>query len=461
MDATATSWNPNPGVAGGTVIHSLVLSGPILYVGGRFETIGGQSRRNFAAIETSTGNATSLDINILAFDDSNFAIIGVTALALSDTILYVGGDSWSVGKSYARNRLAAINPATNEATSFDPNINGNGTVYSLVLNSDGSTLYAGGDFTTIGGQTRKALAALNTSDGTATSFDPNATFDLNATGTPMTLLLSGTTLYAGGTFNSIGGQTRNHLAALNVSDGTATSWNPNANNTVNTLALAGSTLYAGGDFTTIGGQTRNRIAALNTADGTASSWNPNASSTVRTLTISGTTLYAGGDFTSIGGQSRNYIAALNTSDGMASSWNPNANNAAYALALDGTTLYAGGQFTTIGGVSRDRLAALNADDSTATSWDPDPEFGDFVSSLILAGSTLYAGGGFYGSLGGVKARAHFAQFGTNPVPTTTSISPSSGTAGDSDTTITVTAAPSTSRFSILPRPAALQEPKLL
>ena len=42
-------------------------------------------------------------------------------------------------------------------------------------------------------------------------------------------------------------------------------------------AVSGSTVYAGGDFTSIGGQTRNYIAALDATTGAATAWNPNAS----------------------------------------------------------------------------------------------------------------------------------------------------------------------------------------
>ena len=62
--------------------------------------------------------------------------------------------------------------------------------------------------------------------------------------------MSGTTVYAGGKFDTIGGQTRHNLAALD-SLGTATSWNPNVNDIVAALALSGSTLYVGGSFNTV------------------------------------------------------------------------------------------------------------------------------------------------------------------------------------------------------------------
>jgi hypothetical protein len=59
------------------------------------------------------------------------------------------------------------------------------------------------------------------------------------------------------------------------------SWDPNADNTVLSLAVSGSTVYVGGAFSSIGGQTRNRIAALDASTGAAMSWNPNASNSVK------------------------------------------------------------------------------------------------------------------------------------------------------------------------------------
>ena len=57
--------------------------------------------------------------------------------------------------------------------------------------------------------------------------------------------MSGATVYAGGRFTSIGGQTRNHLAALDAASGAATAWNPHPSDCVYSLAWSEGTLYVG------------------------------------------------------------------------------------------------------------------------------------------------------------------------------------------------------------------------
>ncbi len=59
-------------------------------------------------------------------------------------------------------------------------------------------------------------------------------------------------LYVGGAFTNVGGVTRNNIAHIINDYSDDPTFNPNAKATVNTLAINGSTIYAGGSFTTIG-----------------------------------------------------------------------------------------------------------------------------------------------------------------------------------------------------------------
>ncbi len=286
-DGSIHAWNPNAS----DTVYALTVSGSTVYAGGAFNgvnSIGGLARNRIAALDATTGTATTWDPN---------ANNTVWALAVSGSTVYAGGDFTTIG-GQPRNRIAALDATTGNATVWDPNADNH--VHALAVS--GSTVYAGGHFTNIGGQPRNYIAALDVA-GNATAWNPNANNHVHA------LAVIGSLVYAGGHFTTIGGQARNRIAALNATTGTATAWNPNANNTVWALAVSGSTVYAGGDFTTIGGQARNRIAALDAA-GNATTWNPNASDTVYALAVSGSTVYAGGQFTQIGGQARPYFAAF-------------------------------------------------------------------------------------------------------------------------------------------------------
>src|SRR5206468_2385125 len=138
----------------------------------------------------------------------------------------------------------------------DPSFNPpspNNSVTALAASA--STLYASGYFTSIGGLARNRIAAFDATTGAVTAWDANADCCVSA------LAVSGSTVYAGGSFSSIGGKARHSIAALHRTTGEATSWNPNAHGTatswdfdssrVDALAVSGSTVYAGGTFASI------------------------------------------------------------------------------------------------------------------------------------------------------------------------------------------------------------------
>jgi len=170
-------------------------------------------------------------------------------------------------------------------------------------------------------------------------------------------------VYVGGVFTGIGVGARNGLAALDATTGTVTLWSPNPgprtqDPRVGALRVNGDTLYVGGYFQMIGGAPRTNIAAVHLSTGTVSEWNPGADNQVAAVWPAGTTLFAGGTFETIGGQSRPRLAQLEVGNGSATAWNANPNSGVNALVADANTIYVGGDFSFIGGEPRMGFAAF-------------------------------------------------------------------------------------------------------
>jgi hypothetical protein len=381
-----TAWNPHPvaeGVISAPYVYTVLAHGHTVYVGGRFENFGGEERYGAAAVDARTGKASTW--NPRADGD-------VACLAISGDRIFAGGSFGSLRDWQWRSYLAALDARTGAVTAWNPGMVGFGI---LALAVSGNTVYAGGFFWQIGGQWRNNIAALDAATGEATAWDPDARGGFG--GGVRAIAVSGTTVYAGGEFTSIGGQERNYLAALDASTGSATAWNPSPNYDVRALVVSGSTVFVGGDFATVGGRARNTIAALDVATGAATPWDPNGDGEVEALALSGSTVYAGGIFSNIGGQPRYCLAALDATSGAATSWNPNPDDAfpgaeVKALAVSGTSVYVGGNFSKIGGQARSCIAAVDRATGIATAWDASAD--GWVWALLAGKTDVYVGGRF-------------------------------------------------------------------
>lgn len=407
LDATtgnATAWNPHPNEF---VIRDLAISGSTVYVAGDFSGIGGQPRDNLAALDATTGNATAWNPD----PDRE-----VRVLVASGSTVYAAGDFTSIG-GQSRARLAALDAATGNATAWNPNPGGPEAFVSVrALAVSGSTVYVGGQFTAVGAQSRHNLAAIDVSSGNVTAWNPNSGED-DPEDAISELVVSGSSVYVAGTFYSLAQQSRRGLAAVDVSTGQATAWNPNPNGSASALAVSGSTVYAGGPFSAAGPPlaTVTGVAKLSPAGDLDTSWHPNPAGGVNALTVSGSTVYVAGYFLSISGQPRTNLAAVNATTGNATAWNPNpagsgsVGGSVYALAATASTVYVAGNFMSIGGQPRRNLAAFDTATSNLTAWNPSPN-GNFVEVLAVSGATVYAAGGF-STIGG-QSRSKLAALDT-------------------------------------------------
>jgi hypothetical protein len=365
---TATGWAPAPDAPAEALGTDPSTSS--VYAGGRFSSLGSVARAGLAAFD-SGGALTDWSPGVTRSSGSPL----VRALAASDSTVYVGGRFDAVGDpqgaSHAHANLAAIDAASGTPIDgFDPAPSGD-SAQVLSLSLLDSTLYVGGKFDSIGGQARSNIAALDAGGGAATGWNPGADDNVHA------LLPACGAVYAGGGFTHAGNggqQPRKHIAALDPVTGSATGWNPEgADGTVLSLAGYGPTIYAGGNFARIAGQLRQKIAALGTADGTVDAFDPGASGPVRAIATNGTAVYAGGTFTTIGGENRANLAALDPATGDATAWDPSADASVRALAVVGDNVYSGGDFTSVGTLQQAGFAPFTggaSDEPAAPSCEP-------------------------------------------------------------------------------------------
>jgi trimeric autotransporter adhesin len=320
---------------------------------------------------------------------------------------YVAGNNFTNVGGVSRRSLVHILANGTVDPVFQADVTMGGVATMVVR---GSTIYLGGYFDTVKGQGRRRLAALDAVTGDPTPWNP--TVSVGSAVFTLAVSPDGNTVYVGGEFSEIAGEARRNLVALDASTGALTSWNPQVNAPVRALVLTDSTIYIAGHFGAVNGQPRSRIAALSLADAALADWDPSplaaaTGSIIYALAISGSTIYVGGDFDAIGGQPRSYIAALDAVTGDATSWNANANSTVTSLAVvAGFAVYAGGAFTNIGGEERYHVAALDISTGEATAWNPCAN--GSVNALAVAGSTVYAGGTFW-SIGG-EPRRNLAAF---------------------------------------------------
>lgn len=383
------TWDPYPN----GIVEALALSGTDLYFAGWFAAVNGNTTHRYLARTATTGNGTP-DPTWKPDPDG-----AVSALALAGSEVYFGGEFGTVnGGGTARARLAKT--ATTGNGTVDPTWNptADGMVRTLAV--AGTSVFFGGDFTTVnGGTLRRGYLAKAASTGAGTI---DATWNPNAGSPISTIVAAGADVFVGGYLESVGGLNRNYLARLRP-DGTLDPvWDPDVNDYVFALALSDAHVYFGGRFHTAnhGAVVRNNLArAATTGDGTVDAlWDPNPDAHVVAIVTADTDVYYGGGFTTVSGASHPYLAKspMIGSGAAAAGWNPRPNGGVETLAVAGGQLFFGGAFTSVNN-GANAIAALAmvplADPGTVDpTWNPNPN--GTVRAVAVGAFDLYFGGHF-------------------------------------------------------------------
>lgn len=245
----------------------IAISGSYLYVIGSFFTYKGTSRGSIVQISKTDASLGSY------FSGTGFNI-SADCLTVDGTDLYVAGAFDTYTNTPGLTGLAKFDLTSGSLVTDGWNtglFTEIPTKYPQSILCVGNYLYLGGNFTTYKGTTRNGIVKVSKSSAAlGSAFDPSTGFNNE----PIALASDGSSLYAGGTFTSYNGTSAVRVAKLSLSDASldsSFSTEAGANSTVRTIALDGSSVYLGGSFTAYKGATRNYLTRISTSDATNNS----------------------------------------------------------------------------------------------------------------------------------------------------------------------------------------------
>ena len=395
LDATYTA------VANGTVNAVALQSNGQAIIGGTFGTIDGTNQADIARLNTNG----SIDSTFVA--GSGFSGGQVEALAIQSNGQIVAGGYFTAynGTSSGVNRLARINTNGSLDTTFAGNFGSgaNNDILAVILDASGNILI-GGDFTSISGTTENRIARITSTGALDTTFVTGT----GANNTVRTILLQGTNLLVGGSFGQFSGTSVPdfcRLGSTGTLDGTFTPSAPAGN--VYALAQQGVTndILIGGSFNQVGGTTRQGFARLTAAGALDTTMSFTLHSAFYNISAAvplanGQVLVAGAFSFVRGSQVPSNIARFNSDGSLDATYNSGgsgANNSILAAAQlpDGRTVIAG-SFGTYNGNSANAnhvaiLTAAGAVDTTFTA----PAINNPVYAVaVLPGEQILIGGNF-------------------------------------------------------------------
>ena len=388
---------PNDGVTG--LVWALALDGTNLYVGGGFNTAGGNPAVSIAKWNGTTWSALGTGVTGIGST--------VQALVVYDTgNLYVGGSfksNPSITGIFQANFLARYNGTQWSAVTAGADNGLNDMVAALSKDTKGN-IYAGGQFATAGGISTNYITKWDGTTWSALGTGAN----VGVSSSVSALAVDGANLYVGGWFATAGGVTVNKIAKWDGTTWSALGTAPNVGvggGGVSALAVYGTNLYVGGSFATAGGVTVNKIAKWDGTTWSALGTGANVGvsspdwAVANALAVAGTNLYVGGHFATAGGVTVNNIAKWNGTQWSALGSGV-INGTISALAADGAgNLYVGGTFTFY---DADTVKVNNTAKWDGTKWSA---LGSGVDAQVSAlafdeAGNLYAGGSFL-TAGGV------------------------------------------------------------
>lgn len=258
---------------------------------------------------------------------TSFAISGVILNQVYDFVvqgdgrIIVGASMFNGPPNSAT--LARLSPNGAIEAAYQPNIP-NGNVVALAIQSN-DKIIAGGNFTSVRGQTRNSLVRLNT-DASLDLFPEDISLGIATSGAGVRAIITqpdGKILVAMRQLTSAGGLTRNYLVRINTDGRIDTTFNDPAISNLGSYGVVSlavqphdGKILIGGDFQLVGGNPRRMIARLHPNGSLDTSFSATVAgssiSHVTTITVqTDRKIMIGGVFETVDGQARRGMARLN------------------------------------------------------------------------------------------------------------------------------------------------------
>ncbi|MEP7089827.1 MAG: PKD domain-containing protein [Nocardioidaceae bacterium] len=434
-------------------MRRLVMSALLLVT----SVLGGAVIATAPAVAASTGTTAALSGKIVSEEPARTTpnILDGTVYSITQVgnTIVVGGQFSQVENANSttvitRNNVFAFDATSGQVTPFAPNPNS--TVYKVQAAADGTSVYLGGQFTSVtseGAATAvKYLYEADASTGTRiASFAPvltSAGSTVNFTPQVRDLEVTGTRLWVAGKFTKVNNATSVGLASINAISGASDGFLTSTLSGLHNSSVAGSVtdvlqistnasntkLVAVGNFTAVDGAARSQIAMfdISGASSTLSGWSTGLYASAcsskfdtymsdvefspdGTFFVVSTTGAWGGTTSSNTGNGCDVVARFETSatgTAVAPTWAAyTGGDTTWTIEVTNNVIYAGGHMrwqnnpeangtgdaAGRGSVARTGIAALDPVNGMAYSWNPTRSRGVGVQDMMATSQGLYVG----------------------------------------------------------------------
>jgi hypothetical protein len=387
-----------------------------------------------AAAGMAGAQVTSSNLN--ETPDNTWMTNGIVySIIHSGDYIYVGGkftrarSAVSGGKSFVATNLARFDADTGVGDpTWTPDVTGadtSTTVYSLA--AAGGKIWIGGKFNAVDGTARRNLAAISEQTGVV---DPNVDPVVGSETSQgvREVLASDTKVYVGGIFSTVDNQSRQNLAAFDLSGNLDPAWKPKTIGAVHALAFScdKATVFAGGKFQSAAGSgssvfsSRQQVARFDATSGSLHPWAIPTGTIGNDEVASDLAVTCERITVAFRGPNWNRSFRLDNGDTGTAAWEIKSSGEAQTLTMLGPDkVLIGGHFSNWLGVKRTGIAIINlSDGSLDANWAPVLTAGGnhFVSiwETFVDGDHVYIGG-LFNSVEG-QPRTNFARFSAQTTP---------------------------------------------